>query len=140
MKLALSKVDVWAAEVEDRPGSLAAKLAALKQAGANLQFVISRRAPDKEGAGVVFVTPIKGARQIRAAQGAWFDKTASLRCLCVQGPDRPGLGADLTAALAQAGLNLRGLTAAAVGKRFVMYVALDSEADLKKAIQVLGKA
>ncbi|KPK76996.1 MAG: amino acid-binding protein, partial [Phycisphaerae bacterium SM23_30] len=78
MKLDVSKVDVWAATIKDRPGSLAVKMKALSEAGVNLEFVIARRTPEKKGMGVVFVTPIKGARQVKAAQAAGFEKTKSL--------------------------------------------------------------
>ena len=47
----------------------------------------------------------------------------------IEGPDKPGLGAQLTCALAKAGINLRGLSAAAIGKRCVVYLALDTAAD-----------
>ena len=139
MKLAMSRVNVWAAEIEDRPGGLAHRLQALKEAGVNLEFVISRRAPEKEGTGVVFVTPIKGAKQVRAAQAAWFNKTDSLHCLRIQGPDKPGMGADLTTALGQAGINLRGVSAAAIGKQFVMFIAFDNDQDVAKAMKVIRK-
>ena len=76
MKVDVSRVDVWAASIKDRPGSLAEKLDALAQAGADLEFAISRRV--KPGKGVVFVTPIKGPRQIRAARKAGLEKTKSL--------------------------------------------------------------
>jgi len=138
MKLKLSRVDVWAAEIEDKPGGLASKLLTLANAGVNLEFVISRRA-EKEGTGVVFVSPIKGAKAVRAARAAWFDKTSSLHCLRVQGPDKAGTGARITAALAEAGINLRGLSAAAVGKQFIMYIAFDSDQDIKKSAGVLKK-
>ena len=36
-------VDVWAATIEDRPGRLANLLAELRDAGADLQFIIARR-------------------------------------------------------------------------------------------------
>ena len=139
MKLAMSRVNVWAAEIEDRPGGLAHRLQALKGAGVNLEFVISRRAPEKEGTGVVFVTPIKGAKQIRAAQAAWFNKTDSLHCLRIHGADKPGLGATITAALAEAGINLRGVSAAALGEQFVMYIAFDNDADQAQAMKVIKK-
>ena len=138
MKLNLSRVDVWAAEIEDKPGALANKLQILAAGGANLEFVISRRA-DREGMGVVFVSPIKGAKAVRAARAAWFDKTASLHCLRFQGPDKPGAGAKITTALAEAGINLRGLSAAAVGKQFIMYIAFDVDQDIKKSAGVLKK-
>jgi len=135
--LNVSRADVWAASIDDRPGGLAEKLAALAEAGAQLEFVIARRAPDKPGTGVVFLTPLKGAAQIRAAKKAGFEKTESLHSLRVEGPDKPGLGAQMTQALAQAGINLRGLSAAAIGPRCVVHLALDSVADASKAARIL---
>ncbi|MFQ6035580.1 MAG: amino acid-binding protein [Sedimentisphaerales bacterium] len=137
MKLDISRVDVWAASIKDRPGELAKKLDALSQAGANLEFVIARRAPERPGTGVVFVTPIKGAKQIKAAKKAGFSKAASLRGLRVTAVDKPGLGAKLTKQLAEAGINLRGFSGAAIGKRAIFHLAFDSNADASKAMRTL---
>jgi len=137
MKLDISRVDVWAASIKDRPGGLAKKLEALAQAGVNLEFVIARRAPEKPGTGVVFVTPIKGAKQIKAAKKAGFAKTASLRGLRIAAADKPGLGAKLTKQLAEAGINLRGMSGAAIGKRAIFHLAFDSNADANQAMRCL---
>ena len=139
MALKVSRVDVWAASVKDKPGGVAAKLTALSDAGANLAFVIARRAPKKPGTGVVFATPIQGPRQLRAAKKAKFRKTKSLQSVRVEGPDRPGIGAKLSTALADSGINLRGMSAAAIGKRFVCYFALDKVGDAAKAARILRK-
>jgi hypothetical protein len=140
MAYTVKKVDVWAGEIEDRPGGLADKLADLSNAGANLEFLVSRRAPDKPGTGVVFITPIKGAKQKAAAQQAGLSTTDSLRSVRVEGPDRAGLGTKMTRALAAAGINLRGVSAAALGRRTVTYFAFDSAADADNAVRVLKKA
>jgi hypothetical protein len=137
MAMKVSRVDTWAATIKDKPGGLAPKLTALADAGANLEFVIARRAPDKPGKGVVFITPVKGAAQCRAARKAGFKKSTSLHTIRVEGPDKKGQGARMTAALAEQGLNLRGLSAAAIGRKFVSHVALDSAADATKAARVL---
>jgi hypothetical protein len=139
MKLMVSRTDTWAAAIEDRPGGLADKLGALAAAGVNLEFIIARRAPEQRGNGVVFVTPLKGARQIKAAEAAGFQKTDSLHSLRVEGADKPGMGAKLAKTLAEAGINLRGLSAAALGKRCVTHLALDTVQDAAKAVAVLRK-
>jgi hypothetical protein len=131
------RVDAWAAAIEDKAGSLAAKLKALSAAGVNLEFVIARRAPDKPGTGVVFATPIKGAKQSRAAGAAGFNKTMSLHTVRIEGVNKRGQGARLAQALAEAGLNLRGLSAAAIGNKFICHVALDTEADANQAVRTL---
>ena len=137
MAMKVTRGDVWVAGMTDRPGALAAKLRALADAGAQLEFVIARRAPDKPGTGVVFLTPLKGAAQLKAAKRAGLRKSKSLHSVRVEGRDKPGLGAALTQALADKGVNLRGLSAGVIGKRFVMNLALDSSADAGKAMRVL---
>ncbi len=137
MALKIQKVDTWSASLEDQPGGLAAKLEALAKAGVNLEFVIGRRTPDISGEGVVFVTPISGAAASRAARAAGFTKTASLHTVRLEGPDKQGVGAAITLALAEKGVNLRGLSAAAINKKFIAHIALDSAADAAKAVRVL---
>jgi len=140
MAYSVKKVEVWAGEIADRPGGLAEKIQSLSNAGANLEFLIARRAADKPGTGVVFVTPIKGAKQKTAAQGTGFATTDSLHSVRVDGPDKAGLGAKMTKVIADAGINLRGLSAAALGRRSVSYLAFDSAADADRAVNVLRKA
>jgi len=137
MKLEVSKVEVWSASLEDRPGALAEKLAALSDAGANLEFVLARREPAAPGTGVVFIAPIKGARQTKAAAGVGLAKSGDLCALRVEGADKPGLGAAITRAIAQAGVNLRGLTAVAAGRKAVAYLAFDSADDARKAAKAI---
>ena len=93
------RVDTWAASIPDRTGALAAKLKSL-----------ARGINGGDGKGVVFVTPIKGAKQVgRGAAG--FTKTASLHTLRAEGPDKVGQAGRVATALASHGLNLRGLSA-----------------------------
>lgn len=139
MKLNVSRTDVWAATIEDRPGGLADKLAALAEAGANLEFIIARRTPGRAGTGVVFVTPIKGAKQVKAAKAAGFERTERLQSLRLGGADKPGMGARITRALARGGVNLRGLSAAAIGRNFVTHLALDTAQEAAKAASILKK-
>ncbi|MGC9455046.1 MAG: ACT domain-containing protein [Phycisphaerae bacterium] len=138
MAVKVSRVNVWAAGMEDRPGALAEKLDALSQAGANLEFVIARRThAGEKGGGVVFVAPLKGARQSAAAKKAGFKKADSMHSLRVEAPDKPGLGSKITAALAELDINLRGVSAAAVGKKSVCYLAFDSAKDAQRASRKL---
>jgi hypothetical protein len=137
MDLLVEHVDVWAATIPDRPGGLADVLAILRDAGANLQSIISRRAPDDPGKGVVFVNPLQGDREIAAAAQVGFNVTHTLHSVRVMGHDEPGVAARLAQKLAEAGINLRGFSAAAVGTQFVAYAAVDSMQDATKAIEVL---
>ena len=139
MAYTIDKVDVWAGSIKDKPGGLAAVLESLEWAGANLEFVIARRAPEKKGQGVVFVAPLKGAAQFKAAKAAGMAMTDKLHSLRVAGPDKKGLGARITCVLAEAGVNLRGLSAAALGRKCVVYFAFDNGADAATARRVLKK-
>jgi prephenate dehydratase len=131
------RVDTWAASIPDRAGALAAKLNALAAGGVNLELVVARRSAEKSGTGVVFVTPIKGARQIGAASVTGFTETSSLHTLRVEGPDKPGQAARILTALADAGLSLRGFSAAAIGKKFICHIAFDTEAQVVKAARIV---
>jgi len=137
MDLLVERADVWAATIEDRPGSLAELLTALREADADLQFIIARRSPEAPGKGVVFVTPLQGDRQIRAAADAGFNVSRSLHSVRIMGPDQPGVAAVLTQKLADARINLRGFSASVIGMQFVAYVALDSAEDAAKVIRIL---
>jgi hypothetical protein len=137
MALKVARVETWAAPLEDKPGGLAEKLSALADAGVNLEFVIARRASDKPGTGVVFVTPIKGAAAGRKAEQAGFDKTERIHTLRIEGADKKGEVARIARTLAEQGLNLLGLSATAINKKFVAHIAFDSSADAAKAVRTL---
>ena len=140
MDLLVERADVWAATIPDSPGGLANVLTALRDAGADLQCVISRRAPETPGKGVVFVTPLQGDKEIDTAAQVGFNVARRHHFVRILGPDQPGAAAELTQKLADAGINLSGYSAAVIGKQFVAYVALDSLADADKAMDVLAKA
>jgi hypothetical protein len=137
MALKIERVDTWVAALVDKPGSLAGKFNALSTGGVNLGFVIARRAAEKPGKGVVFAAPIQGPKGTRAARTAGFKKTKSLHTVRVEGPDKRGQGAKLTQAVAAAGINLRGLSGAGMGKKFVSYLAFDTASDASKAVRAL---
>ena len=139
MKLKITRAVVWAADVEDRPGGLAEKLGALAQVGTNLDFILARRAPESPGMGVVFLAPLKGATQIKAANDTGFLKTKMIHAVRVEGANRPGLISEITGAIASAGISLRGCSATAIGKRFVVYLALDGAKEADRTVRVLRR-
>ena len=140
MDLMVERVDVWAAAIQDRPSGLADALAALRDAGADLQFIIARRAPEAPGTGVVFVTPLQGDREVRAASQVGFSVTRHLHAVRVMGPDQPGVAAALTQKLGKAGINLRGFSASVIGSQFAAYVAVDTQEDASKVVEILANA
>lgn len=139
MDLLVEKEDVWAASVDDRPGELAAKLAALTNAGADLDFIIVRRAPEAPGTGVVFATPLRGDHEVRAAAAVGFSVTSSLHSVRAEGPNEPGAAAKLAKAVGDAGINMRGFSAAVLGTRFVAHIGVDSAEDTEAVTKVLSE-
>ena len=137
MELLVEHAQVWAAALQDKPGAMAGKLTTLAEAGADLGFIIARRAPDKPGTGVVFVTPLRGDHDIEAAVNEGFRVSGSLHAVRVEGDNRPGIAAEVARHLATAGLNLRGASAAAIGNRSVMHFAFDTNEDAQEAMRVL---
>ena len=138
MKMEVSKVDVWAASMEDKPGGLAEKLDALAKADIDLDFVNARRAPEKPGEGVVFVMPIQGARQIRAARKAGFEKSTSLHGIRIDTGNKPGFSAELAKIIADEGINLRAFSGASISNRAIFYLAFDTSTDATKALRLLN--
>ena len=139
MSFKATKVDVWCGEIADEPGGLASKLEPLACAGVDLDFVIARRQPDKPGKGVLFVTGIKGAKQKKAAEAAGLCKTTEMAALRIEGTNKAGVGHQIAGLIAAAGINLRGLSATVIGRRFVSFLAFDSRADAAKAARLLSK-
>src|ERR1700761_2705991 len=137
MELSVERVDVWAATIEDKTGGLAQVLNALRDAGVDLQFVVARRTPEAAGKGVVFVAPLQGESEIRAATQAGFSITPSLHSVRVMGMDQLGIVARVTQMLADGGVNLRGVSAAVLGSQFIAYIAVDSLEDTETAMDIL---
>jgi predicted amino acid-binding ACT domain protein len=137
MALKVTKTQMWAVEIQDQPGGLGKVLATIAEAGANLECVIGRRLADKPGAAVAFVTPLRGKKVLAAAAAVGFQEAQPIATLKVEGADRPGLGAQLTKAVGEAGVSMRGLSAAVVGRQFVCYLGFDNQDDANKAAAAL---
>jgi hypothetical protein len=140
MNLIVEAEEVWVAGIDDKPGALSSTLSALAAVGADLDFAIARRAPDKPGEGVLFVTPLRGDREIEAAGGLGFHATNRMHSVRVQGTNEPGIAGRLTEQIAEAGINLRGFSGAVLGTQFVLHMSFDSVEDTDKAIAVLRQA
>ena len=140
MDLLVNRVDVWAASTADKPGSLSGILKGLYEAGADLDFVIARRAPDKPGTGVVFLTPIRGDQEVEAASTLGFNLTSSVDAVRVEGDNVPGAAARLAELIADAGINIRGFSVAVIGPRYIAYIGFDSSSDTEKAAKIIQEA
>jgi hypothetical protein len=139
MAVKATKAQVWAVSIDDRAGGVADKLETLARAGASFEMVFARRTPENPGKGMLFATPIKGAKATRAAREAGMGTPPTIHSVRIEGTDRPGLGAKITRALGDAGISFRGISAIAIGRNFVSYLACDSAEDQARAIAALKK-
>jgi hypothetical protein len=137
MDLLVNRVDVWATSTKDKPGGLSGILKGLYEAGADLDFVIALSAPDKPGTGVVFLTPIRGDREVEAASTLGFNLTSSVDSVRVEGDNVPGAAARLAELIADAGIDIRGFSVAVIGPRYIAYIGFDSSSDTEKAAKII---
>jgi len=112
MRFKMDRVHVWSGEVADQVGATASKLAFLAQAGANLEYVFTKRLPDKPGRGVLYVAPVTGPTQVRAAREAGLTETFTPVVHRLEGDNQAGLAHRVTQQWAVAGISLQGLTMA----------------------------
>ncbi|MEP0846546.1 MAG: amino acid-binding protein [Phycisphaerae bacterium] len=138
MSYEISQVDIWAGTIEDRSGGAARVLKCLSQAGADLEFVIGRPTPDEPGKGILYVSPLTSDGQRRAAEAAGL-RRSGIHVLRVTGPDRPGLVADTTLALAEQGVNLGGLTSAVLAGQVVLYLRFNTRHAMQRGREILER-
>ena len=138
MGFKLDRVHVWSGEVADQAGGVAGKLSLLAQAGANLEYIYTRRQPDRPGTGLLFVAPITGPLQVRAAKSAGLTESFDPVVLRVEGDNQAGLGHRLTQQWALAGLSMQGLSLAVLDDKFVGYASFDTVEDANRAAAILG--
>src|SRR6516164_6683449 len=138
MGFKLDRVHVWSGEISDEPGAMSSKLAPLAQAGANLEYILTRRLLSKPGYGVLYIAPITGPLQVRAARSAGLSESHDTVVLRVEGDNMAGLGHRLTQQWALAGINLQGLTMSVLGNKFIGYAAFDTIEDANRAAQILA--
>jgi hypothetical protein len=138
MSFRYDRVHVWSCEVPDEPGGVASKLAALAQAGENLEYVGTRRLAEKPGWGVLYIAPVTGPDQVRAAKTVGMHEVTNPVVIRVEGDNKAGLAHRLTHDWALAGISFQGLTMAVVNDRFIGYAAFDNSADANKAATILA--
>jgi hypothetical protein len=138
MGFKLDRVHVWSCEVADQAGGVAAKLSILAQAHTNLEFIYTRRQPEKPGTGILYVAPLSGPLQTRAARSGGFHEANDPVVLRVEGDNQMGLGHRVTQEWALAGLSFQGMTMAVLGDKFVGYVSFDTVTDANRAAAILS--
>lgn len=139
MAYEISQVDIWAGGVDDMPGELAWKLETIMQAEANLDFVIARPIENQPCMGVLYLAPLQTEAQTKAAEEVGLHKSG-IQVLRIEGPDRPKLAAEIARMLADVGINIHGVSAAAIGERAILYLRFDSAEDVSRAKEIVAAA
>jgi len=139
MSFKMDRVHVWAAEVKDEPGGVAGKLSKLDEAGADLEYVHTQRLPEKPGYGVLYVAPLSGLNQLKAAKAAALHEVNDPIVMRVEGDNTAGLAHRLKHAWAVAGINLHGAIMTVIGTKFVGFVTFDTVEDANKAARILAE-
>lgn len=139
MSFKMQRVHVYHAEVEDKPGGIAARLKSLAEAGAHLEYIYSQRSDTKAGVGDLYVAPLTGASELAAAKAAGMHEVQEPIVMRVEGDDARGLSGKLTQAWEMAGINLHGLVMSVLHGRFVGYVTFDTVADGNRAATILAE-
>jgi hypothetical protein len=139
MKFTVEKIEFWSGEIPDAVGGLATGLKPVVDAGANFTFVIARRLPEHAGMGLVFFSGLSGAKQVKAAKSSGFVK-ADFPGLRVETADKPGTVEAVVMQMAEAGINLRGVTASGCGTKCQVILAFDSAKDREQGARLLRKS
>lgn len=126
MALTVKRITLWRREVQNQPGVLASTLEPLARAGVDLRLVMGYRFPEATTRAAIEVYPVSGKKATAAAEQAGLD-AFHLACLFVEGDNRPGLGAAMGRALADAGINIVFLVSQVIGRRFTAVFGFDDE-------------
>jgi hypothetical protein len=130
-------IALWRAEIENKPGALAGVLEPLQAVG--LQVVMGYRYPGNESKAAVEVYPITGKKAVQAARAAGLS-AAPIPALLVEGDDKPGLGYAISAALAQAGINMDFLIGQVIGRKYSTVIGFETEEQSRNAVPLIKKA
>jgi hypothetical protein len=139
MSFKMDRVHVWSCEVPDEIGGVSRKLASLSEAGVNLDYVYTQRLLEKPGLGVLYVSPLVGAEQLRVAKANGFHEVFEPIVMRVEGDNTAGLASRLKIEWARAGLNLHGSILGVIGSKFLGYITFDSVEDANRAARILAE-
>ena len=73
----------------------------------------------------MFVTPLRGDREIAAAAQVGFNVAHTLHSVRIMGPDPPGVAAEVTDKLAGAGNQSARLLISVIGTQYLAYAAVE---------------
>lgn len=122
-------------QVADKPGEVAKMLGPLRDAGVNLLAV---HAFPRNRRTQVDVVPEDPAAFKQVAKQAKWKVQGPKMCLLVDGDDRPGALADMTAHLGSAKINITAITGRTASQGRFGAILWVKPRDVKKAANILG--
>jgi hypothetical protein len=129
-------VEYYYVTVPDAPGEGQRILSAVKESGVNLLAFLGF--PLGGGQSQIDLVPEDPQSLREAAERAGFALSETKRAFLIQGDDRVGVVADITAKLAQANINLTAAAATGAGSgRFGMILWV-AAGDYERAAEALG--
>ncbi len=139
MAVSVKSIDLWRREIQDHPGALADALAPLADQRADVHVLMAYRFPGQPGRAAIELFPVTGKRAVSAAASAGFT-SSSIPALLVEGDDSPGLGARLSRAIADAGINLDFVVAQVIGRKYSAVFGFADAAGAERAVPLIKKA
>jgi hypothetical protein len=138
MAVTVKRIVLWRCEVDNKVGALAATLAPLTTAGADLEVVMGYGLAGDPSMAAIEMYPIVGKKLIAAAKAAGLS-AATIPALHVTGDNKAGMGYATTQALADAGINMQFLVAHVLGRKYTAVFGFASDADARRAATIIKK-
>ncbi len=138
MAVTVSRATLWTNDTPNTPGTLAETLKPLAEGKTNLDLVMGYSHPDKTGA-TIEVFPVVSQTARKAARTSGFSKSA-FPCVSVTGPNHVGLGREIAAALAEAGINLNFVVAQVIGQQFAGMFSFEANSEADLAVKIIRQA
>jgi len=138
MPVTVKSIVIWRKEIDNEVGVLARTLEPLHKAGADLQVLMAYRYPGNEAKAAMELYPVSGKKLTAAATDAGLT-ASSIPALLIEGDNKPGLAHQIAQAMAEASVNLSFLVAHVIGRRYAATIGFESEADAKRAANLIKK-
>ena len=132
----VKSVDYYYVTVQDEPGEGTRILSALKDSGVNLVAFLGF--PLGDGRSQLDLVPEDSQSLVEAAQRSGITLSDAKRALMIQGNDRVGVVAEITAKLADANINLTAAAATVAGSGRYGMIVWVAPADHERAAQLLA--
>lgn len=139
MRIRVTPITLWRAEVDNQPGALARILEPLASVRADLKVVMGYRLPGDHARAAIEIYPVRGTRVMSAARAAGLSE-AAVPALLIEGDNRAGLGHAIASHLAAAGINVEFLVGQVCGARYSTVIGFENSNDAAGAAPLVKQA